>query len=112
MNPWDLINKVRNRSEWDYKRYGSEFEDFGNFNYGATMKANGVPDWIIHRGAGAYHWISNATPPDTGNWWGEFPYGDEWKDQYEIAKGIKYANDNLQNIAPDVINDQLLPTGD
>ena len=47
-----FYNQVKNKGPWDYKQRGSEYEDFGNFNYGATGAAAGIPDQILLRAAG------------------------------------------------------------
>jgi hypothetical protein len=92
-NPFWFYNQVRNRKDqedykWDYKQGGSQYEDFGNFNYGATGTAFGFPEGILKRGAG---WAQGQSGNKTsGHWWGSAPYGDDLHDQEMIQKGIDY----------------------
>ena len=46
---------VKTGSPWDYKQGDKhpELRDLGNFNYGATGGANGIPAEILLRAAGA-----------------------------------------------------------
>jgi RHS repeat-associated protein len=100
----DFYQKVRNHGPWDYKQgwtlndYGSldrqsPFEDFGNFNYGATAAALGVPESAALRLAG---WASTRSDPSRsqqlGHWWGGPPYGDDPADQVQIMLGYDYYN--------------------
>lgn len=48
-----FYEQVRNGGPWDYKKGGSEFEDFGNFHYGAVGTAAGFSSAILLRAAGA-----------------------------------------------------------
>jgi hypothetical protein len=47
-NPIWFRDQVRNGGPWDYKQLGSQYENFGNFNYGATgsfrIRANDVAE--------------------------------------------------------------------
>lgn len=43
---------MRNGEPWDYKQQGRQYQDFGNFNYGATVETLGVPAGITDRAAG------------------------------------------------------------
>ena len=43
---------VRNGGKWDYKQQGAQYQEFGNYNYGVTAKAVGIPGNIPNRGAG------------------------------------------------------------
>ena len=58
--PGDFYQKVEGHGPWDYKQnfnlddsgarvYPSPYEDFGNFNYGATAAALGVPENVALR---------------------------------------------------------------
>jgi len=95
---WDprwFHRKVQTRGDWDYKRWNLKYDDFGNYNYGATGTAMGFPEDTLYREAG------RAQAPGTGDggdpgwrlnpWGGTPPYGDEWQDQIEIGKGIAYS---------------------
>ncbi|MCF6204186.1 MAG: hypothetical protein L3J59_11045 [Methylococcaceae bacterium] len=37
---------------WDYKQGGSQFENFGNFNYAAVGIAAGIPAGVLLNAAG------------------------------------------------------------
>jgi RHS repeat-associated protein len=58
--PWWFNHVKKWNGPWDYKNYNGqphpEYDDFGNFNYGATGAAMGVPLNLLLRGAGAAKW--------------------------------------------------------
>lgn len=86
---------VRNRSIWDYKNQPyphahPEYADFGNFNFGATGDALGLPTPILFRGAGYAQEKAGTSTSGWGHWWGSAPYGDDPKDQQQIKSGIQY----------------------
>ncbi|MHB0972582.1 MAG: RHS repeat-associated core domain-containing protein [Thermoanaerobaculia bacterium] len=83
------FNQVRNKGPWDYKQQGSQYEEFGNFNYGATGAAMGIPDQVLLRAAG-YFQPRKAWLPYFGRWWSGAPYGDDPADQVWIQQGIEY----------------------
>jgi len=100
----DYYHKWRGKGPWDYKQgwtmndFGSldqksPFEEFGNFNYGATAAALGVPENAALRLAG---WASTRSDPTRsqklGHWWGGPPYGDDQADQDQIKLGYDYYN--------------------
>lgn len=86
-----FYTKVRNRGDWDYKQQGREFEDFGNFNYGACGFAAGIPPEVLLRGAGWAQSRAGTSNPEFGNWWANAPYGDDPGDQKWIREGIDHA---------------------
>ena len=86
-----FYTKVRNKGEWDYKQRGREFEEFGNFNYGATGTAAGIPEQVLLRAAGAAQSVAGTSKAEFGKWWAESPYGDDRMDQIWIKAGIRYA---------------------
>jgi hypothetical protein len=83
--------KVRNSGPWDYKQIARLHENFGNFNYGATGTAAGIPDIVLLRAAGAAQRVAGSSSADFGKWWSEEPYGDDPVDQVWIKAGIDYA---------------------
>jgi uncharacterized protein RhaS with RHS repeats len=89
-NPNWFYNQVRNKGPWDYKQQGRKYEDFGNFNFGATGSAFGLPDSVLHRGAGWANQKADPTRKGLGSPWGKYPYGDDPNDQEQIGKGINY----------------------
>lgn len=98
-SPWWFKRQVKEHGPWDYKQQDLEkYEDFGNFNYGATGMAIGViPEGTLLREAGRYHKEKNPDSPQGGKpgifgipFDGVAPYNDDEKDQAMIKKGIKY----------------------
>ena len=90
MNFSEWYNAVRNGGIWDYKQRGSEYENFGNFNYGATGRAVGVPAWILKRAAG---WAQKRAGTSKQDWRGPLgpaPHEDDPVDQKYIQRGIDY----------------------
>jgi hypothetical protein len=92
----DNPEKVKDGRSWDYKRLGKQYEEFGNFNYGATGAALGIPKDDLLRFAGWANVQSSKKPGKgspgnliTGDG-SEPPYGDDPKDQEQISKGIVY----------------------
>lgn len=87
-----FYEQVRNGGPWDYKKGRPEFEDFGNFHYGAVGTAAGFSSAILHRAAGAAQFRAGTTKEGV-TWpdWFTPPYGDDKNDQIQIAEGIKYA---------------------
>jgi RHS repeat-associated protein len=81
-------NKVNTGNEWDYKKDCPDYADFGNFNYGATGTAMGIPDEILYRAAGAVQIITDfklilngLKPIGQSGPFGAYPYGDDPNDQ-------------------------------
>ena len=91
---WDpkwFYGQVKNKGPWDYKQQDRKYEDYGNFNFGATGTAFGIPEDILLRGAGAANQIADPTRKGLGGPLGEYPYGDDPDDQEQILKGINYS---------------------
>ena len=74
---WFAI-KVYATGEWDYKKNNYAYEDFGNFNYGATGRAAGISRVLLRLMAGAIHTVTN------------FSFGDDPRDQEMIIQGMDY----------------------
>lgn len=83
--------KVRNRGPWDYKQNHPEFENFGNFHYGAVGYAAGIPAKILLMGAGFAQERAKTNRKEWGHWYQKPPYGDDPRDRYWIRQGIDYA---------------------
>ena len=81
-----LAPRLENGGDWDYKPKG--MEDFGNFNYGATMAAAGYSDQLTLRWAGVYHLYKHGRISLSPI--GCFPYGNKPHSEAEIAEGIDY----------------------
>ncbi|WP_211258460.1 polymorphic toxin type 44 domain-containing protein [Luteibacter rhizovicinus] len=73
---------------WDFKQQGSQYEDYGNFHYGVVGSAEGSPPDVLSRAAGWAQTRSGNYDPSNGTPLGDPPYGDDPKDQDQIAKGI------------------------
>ena len=96
-NLFAFRDAVRNRGPWDYKQRGGQYENFGNFNYGAAGTAWGFPADILKREAGK----ANIAAGNSKREWQKYtgrnkswmlpPYGDDPVDQEWIQRGIDYA---------------------
>jgi hypothetical protein len=86
-----FYTKVRNRGAWDYKQKGRNYEEFGNFNYGASGTAAGISQEVLLRGAGWAQSRAGTNSPEFGSWWSNAPYGDDPRDQKQIKAGIEHA---------------------
>lgn len=91
-------DQVKDYAPWDYKRQNRQYEDFGNFNYGATGAAFGFSEETLLRMAGRAQKKGDPTwgeKPSTEveayfGFGGTAPFGDEPKDQFWIKQGILY----------------------
>lgn len=87
-----FYQQVRLNGPWDYKnRIAREYADFGNFNYGATGTAAGIPEQILLRAAGWAQSRSGNGKSEDNTWFGSSPFGDDPDDQAWIKAGIDYA---------------------
>jgi uncharacterized protein RhaS with RHS repeats len=93
----DFFNSVRNGGRWDYKQQDRAYQDFGNFNYGATGYAVGLSRGVLLMGAGWAQSRAGTSKPEWGNWYGKAPYGDDPADQAMIKAGIQYARCGCSN---------------
>lgn len=95
-----FYDKVRSWGPWDYKRLGDQYQDFGNFNYGATGAAFGFSEDTLLRMAG---WAQVQAGTSQSGWGvaanrfqayfgfgGAAPFGDDPRDQEMIKRGIQY----------------------
>ena len=83
-------NRVRNHGPWDYKQQGRTYQDFGNFNYGATGTAMRLPPTVLRRMAGWAQTRAGTSKAEWGSPLGGAPYGDDPADQVQILRGIVY----------------------
>jgi RHS repeat-associated protein len=95
-----FAEKVKPGGDWDYKKYGSQYESFGNYNYGAVGTAIGYWPNVLLRAAGAVQQWTDLRRTLTGRpaigkgfFWGGPPYGDDPKDQSIIQSGVYYAQE-------------------
>ncbi|WNW11209.1 polymorphic toxin type 44 domain-containing protein [Pseudomonas sp. DTU_2021_1001937_2_SI_NGA_ILE_001] len=86
-----FYTQVRNRGPWDFKQQGAQYENFGNFHYGAVGTAAGIGKELLLRAAGAAQSRAGTHRDEFGSWWSSAPFGDDPKDQHWISKGIEYA---------------------
>ena len=104
----DFYNDVRNKGPQDYKQNKqlrdvpnaaghpftdkSPFEDFGNFNYGATAAAQGIPMSVALRAAGyAGQKAQGASTADAAKTaMGLAPYDDDPDDQIQIINSYNF----------------------
>jgi len=94
---WWFYDQVRNKGHWDYKQQGKEYENFGNFNFGATGRV-GFNLKTLLKGAG---WASLKADSAREKALGKpgFPfgigsgtgsYGDAPEDAEMIKFGVRY----------------------
>jgi len=84
--------QVRGHGPWDYKnKCGRQYENFGNFHYGAVGHAAGFNDEILLRGAGFAQLLAGTSDPDWAKYSGPDSYHDDPTDQTWIRAGIDYA---------------------
>ena len=86
-----FFNQMRNGGPWDYKQQGGQYESFGNFNYGATGTAMGIPESILRRMAGLAQQLAGTSTSAWGSPFGAPPYGDDPADQVWIGDGIGWS---------------------
>lgn len=96
----DWYNAVRNNERWDYKQQGSRYQDFGNYNFGLTGSALGIPPGVLRRGAGWAQDQAGTRNPAWGTEWGGSPYGDDPADQRWINEGINDYNTGYWGTLP------------
>lgn len=87
-----FYDQVRNSGPWDYKQQGTQYQAAGNFNYGVTGAAMGIPDQILLRGAGWAQQRAGTSASEFGSPYWRAPYGDDPQDQQLIKQGIQYYN--------------------
>jgi hypothetical protein len=91
---WWFKHMVERGGPWDYKQYGEQYVDAGNFNYGATCGAMGEMLYYCQSMAGAAR-MSRAhklkLPQGKGFPFILPPYGDQSSDQKQIAQGFSYS---------------------
>jgi hypothetical protein len=90
-------DQVKNKGPWDYKQRGSQYQDFGNFNYGAAGLAVGFDERTLLREAGRAQQAAGTSRPEWGDpgnrinpWGGTPPFGDDPVDRAQIKKGFEY----------------------
>jgi hypothetical protein len=95
---WWLGQVCCDNSPWNYKALGGQYDDLGNFNFGATGAALGIPDNLLLRGAGMAKWWKRSPDPDGNPLFGPYPqYGNALKKQQMILEGIRYFKDGCMH---------------
>lgn len=101
-NPFWFIDMVKPHGPWDYKRRDPIYENFGNFNFGATAAAFGFMEKWALEAAGIVQIYQHKVGTDLKEKkfvkaLQEFeevlqgpPYGDDPKDQEMIKLGFRY----------------------
>ncbi|MBX3691870.1 polymorphic toxin type 44 domain-containing protein [Dokdonella sp.] len=96
--PW-FKDQVDSHAPWDYKQQGAQYENFGNFNYGMTAAAAGIPEDVALRAAGWKQQQSGTSRPE---WGGPLDfggsYGDDPRDQQQIRDGYAYHRSGLWRV--------------
>jgi RHS repeat-associated protein len=91
---WWYVMVSTNRGPWDYKWYQGkphpEYDNFGNFNYGATGCAMGIPLNVLLRGAGYAKSRQLGASDPYGSPLGRFPYGNQPDKQQQIMNGYNF----------------------
>jgi RHS repeat-associated protein len=104
VNPSWFYNQVRNKGPWDYKQVDPRYQDFGNFNYGATCRSFGFSERTCLREAGRGQQAAGTSQPNWGDpGWrinprgGTPPYGDDPADAAWIQRGMDACKCLLSN---------------
>jgi hypothetical protein len=96
--PW-FYDQVKNGAPWDYKQQGAQYENFGNFNYGMTAAAAGIPEDVALRAAG---WEQERAGTSRDEWGNPTDlggsYGDDPADQQQIRDGYAYHESGLWRV--------------
>jgi hypothetical protein len=96
-NPFAFRDAVRNRGRWDYKQRASQYENLGNFNYGAAGTAWGFSADTLKSQAGRAQMAAGTSKREWQKYGGRNnsrmlpPYGDDPVDQEWIQRGIDHA---------------------
>jgi len=85
-----FVARVAPHMSWDYKRQGVQYAPFGNFNYGATGAALGIPLQQLQMAGGLVAQTFGTHQASWGNWYEPPAYGHDPADVQSIAKGYAY----------------------
>ena len=85
-----LVSQVRPNGPWDYKTQGQQYDAFGNFNFGATGGAAGIPLQVLQAGAGAVSALVGTNSSQYGSWYQPPLYGHAPIKSDMIAAGYAY----------------------
>ena len=81
-------------SPWNYKSQNPVYDDFGNYNFGATGAALGLPDNLLLWGAGVKKYFQllphgGTGDPKDSNPLGRYPWGNQMHKSDCIKAGIQ-----------------------
>ncbi|MDB6068189.1 MAG: type secretion protein Rhs [Pedosphaera sp.] len=105
-SPWDFSpilwfqRQEKTGGPWDFKdgNYvnAKQYDQYGNFHYGAVGTAMGLDSWTLQTEAGRANTDNKEGDPGWRFWSGSGtpPYGDRPLDNYWIRVGIKYATEH------------------
>jgi len=85
-----LVSMVAPKAPWDYKTQGQQYDAFGNFNFGATGAAAGIPLQVLQAGAGAVSALVGTNSSQYGSWYQPPLYGHAPIKSQTIAAGYAY----------------------
>jgi hypothetical protein len=118
VNPWTFKDKVEYGGAWDYKTLGPQYEDFGNYHYGATGNAFGFSENTLLQEAGRAQIAKGRSSPSFGKpasrcemflgGTGTGSNGDEPKDQEWIKRGFEWYQGQRPPVPP---VPYVIPTG-
>ncbi len=87
------------KGKYSYKQQGAQYENFGNFNYGMTAAAAGIPEQVALRAAG---WAQERAGTSRDEWGNPTDlggsYGDDPADQQQIRDGYAYHESGLWRV--------------
>lgn len=75
---------------------GKQYDDFGNFNYGATGTALGLPSGVLMNAAGVVKNFNYWSKGQSNPYWNQ-PYTNDPQKMAMIAQGIQYAQNGCTN---------------
>jgi RHS repeat-associated protein len=91
---------VRPHGPWDFKSHVNpskdpegwlNYDEYGNFHFGATGAAGGISLDLLLRGAGVAQYMTpNTDPAHWGYPWQGPPYGDDPPGQYWVQQGYNW----------------------
>jgi type VI secretion system secreted protein VgrG len=74
---------------WDYRtNQGTQYDDFGNLNFGATAAAMGAPYYAVQNAAGLYDNSGRSEGTPFLKW----PYGDDVTGALQVRAGYDYVS--------------------
>ena len=97
----EFIDAVKTGGQWDYKQYGPQYQDLGNYNFGLVGKEVIPSEGILKAGAGGYQVLSGTSSFEFYNSNFDDPVDQKW-----IQEGINDYNNNFWDAGPSTTGDQ------